>query len=116
MPVGLCAQACRRMIDCSGAAYKERQSTLRNSGQNAEYLQISLETLKVQSDCAFVEIPVTTDFKTRITKYGCMVAPGWHGEVDDLGVWVVASEKGSANSEGTCAGDGLCYGDLERKR
>jgi len=42
-----------------------------------------------------------------------MVAPGRGGNVDSLGVRVVTRNESAANAEGTSAGNGLRYSDLE---
>jgi hypothetical protein len=41
-----------------------------------------------------------------------MVTPGRDREVYDLGVWIMACEKSSANSEGARSRDGLGHCDL----
>jgi len=59
-----------------------------------------------------VEVPVSTDFKTRVLEDRDVISPGRCGEIDDLGTRVVAAKEGATNAQRTGSGDGLGDGDL----
>jgi hypothetical protein len=84
--------------------------------EKGPYLEVFLHALKVEANRLLVEVAVAADLKARIAEDGGVVAPGWDGKVDDLGVGIVASEESTANTESTSTGDGLSNSNLTNRK
>ena len=74
-------------------------------------LDVCNHAFKVQADSLLVVVLVLLHFQPGVLEDGRVVPPRRGGQVDGLGVRVVAREEGSTDAEGTCSRDGLGDGD-----
>lgn len=75
-------------------------------------LEVLLHACKVEADGLFVVVTVLVDLEARVLEDRDVVPPGRCGKVDVLAVGVESLQEGTADTEGTSAGDGLGDGDL----
>jgi hypothetical protein len=91
-------------VDTSGVvgASVEQDNALLGGG-----LDVSDQTLEVETDGLLVVVAVLSDLETGVREDSLVVGPAGVGEVDLLGARVELLEESTSNAEGTSAGDGL---------
>jgi hypothetical protein len=60
--------------------------------------EIRLQAFEVESDVLLVEVTVMTDFEAGVAEQRDVVAPGGGGDVDNLGMRVMASKEFTTDS------------------
>lgn len=78
---------------------------MRACGNESTNLEILLQSGKVEADGLLIKVPVTADFKARVTEDWSVVAPRWHREVDNFVCREETAEESTANAERTGTGD-----------
>jgi hypothetical protein len=74
-------------------------------------LQVCNHAIEVEADGVLVVVLVLLDLKTRVTEDSLVVGPRGRRNVDSFGMRIVSLEEGTANSQSSCARNGLCDGD-----
>jgi hypothetical protein len=80
------------------------------------HLEVTLHSLKVESDRLLVVVRVVLDFEARVAEDGDVVAPRRCREVDLARVRVVAGEEGAGDPEGARARERLGDGNLYKRQ
>lgn len=106
---GRVVSACVEQDDRAFRGSLQKHVSGRNQGTTvfATDQEIGLQAFEVESNVLLVEVTVMTDFEARVAEQRDVVPPGRSGDVDSLGMRVMASNEFTADSEGTSSGDAL---------
>lgn len=75
-------------------------------------LEVGLEVVKVEADRLLVVVRVGLYFEAAVLEDGDVVAPGWGGKVDRLGLGVEARKESATDAKRASSRDGLGDRDL----